>query len=281
MIEDKFPSIKISQHKKILWILAILITISSAVYQRLTGPTYSIRGSVTLENSEIPFKLLRSETTDQDVSITLSVKDTAIGGYVKYKRFRSRDEWTQVPFQRSAETLQAFLPRQPAAGKIIYYVYLSKNDVTLSLTGEEAVVLRYKGPVPAIVLIPHVLIMFLAMLFSNRTALETLDAAGNPKKLMIYTIVFFFVGGFILGPAVQKYAFGAFWTGFPFGYDLTDNKTLIGMLGWLFAWYKNRKNKNSRVAILFAALLLLAVYLIPHSLLGSELDYTQVGPQTD
>ncbi|UCF65003.1 MAG: hypothetical protein JSW33_03995 [bacterium] len=281
MSTDRIPSLKISQYKKSLWILAILITISSAVYQRLTGPTYPIRGSVTLESSVVPFKLLRSETTDRDVSITLSVSDTAIGGYVKYKRYRSHDEWTQTPLQRSGETLQAFLPRQPAAGKIIYYVYLVEDDTRLSLTGDEAVILRYKGPVPATVLIPHVLIMFLAMLFSNRAALEALDAAGKPKKLMLYTVAFFLVGGFILGPAVQKYAFVEFWTGFPFGYDLTDNKTLFAMLGWLFAWFKNRNNHSSRMTIIFAALLLLAVYLIPHSVLGSELDYTQMEPQTD
>ena len=35
------------------------------------------------------------------------------------------------------------------------------------------------------------------------------------------------VGGFILGPLVQNYAFGELWTGVPFGWDLTDNKTLI------------------------------------------------------
>ncbi|MFZ0391231.1 MAG: hypothetical protein WAN36_12310, partial [Calditrichia bacterium] len=54
------------------------------------------------------------------------------------------------------------------------------------------------------------------------------------------------------------------------------NKTLIAMLGWLFAWYKNRNGHRSRWAVVLAAVIMLAVYLIPHSVLGSELDYTQV-----
>ena len=83
------------------------------------------------------------------------------------------------------------------------------------------------------------------MLLSNRTGLETLDPAGQSKKYMLWTIGFFWVGGLILGPAVQKYAFDAWWTGIPFGYDLTDNKTLIAMLGWLWAWFKNRNQHFS------------------------------------
>jgi hypothetical protein len=183
---------------------------------------------------------------------------------------------TRIPLQRDGETLHARLPQQPPAGKLLYYVYLGQEQNRVSLTGEEPVILRYKGPVPAYVLIPHVLFMFIAMLVSNRVALEALDRTGNAKRYIKWFILLFFVGGFIFGPVVQKFAFGEFWTGFPFGYDLTDNKTLIGMLGWLFAWYKNRKTHVNRASIFFAAVLLLAVYLIPHSVFGSELDYTKI-----
>jgi hypothetical protein len=244
----------------------------------MTGPTYPIREKTKLGKTEITFKLLRSETTDQQAPVRLIVKDSSITGYVRYKRYLSHDEWSQIPLIRAGDTLQTFLPRQPAAGKIMYFVYLNQDELTLSLTGEEPVILRYKGPVPAAVLIPHILIMFLAMLFSNRTALEALDPAARPKRLMYITIALFFVGGLILGPVVQKFAFGEFWTGVPFGHDLTDNKTLIGMLGWLFAWFTNRKDRTNRWSIIFAAILLLAVYLIPHSVLGSEIDYTKTNP---
>jgi len=73
---------------------------------------------------------------------------------------------------------------------------------------------------------------------------------------------------------VQKYAFDAFWTGFPFGYDLTDNKALIAMLFWLAAWLASR-TRDRRGWIILAALVMFIIFMIPHSLLGSELDYTQ------
>jgi cytochrome bd-type quinol oxidase subunit 2 len=122
--------------------------------------------------------------------------------------------------------------------------------------------------------------MFLAMLFSTRAGLEALDKNGNPRKLVIWTTGLLFVGGMILGPLVQKYAFGALWTGFPFGFDLTDNKTLIAMLGWIAALIAGRKGKPARVWVLGASVLLLIVYLIPHSLLGSQLDYSKLNPPT-
>jgi amino acid permease len=82
----------------------------------------------------------------------------------------------------------------------------------------------------------------------------------------------------ILGPFVQKFAFGEYWTGFPWGYDLTDNKTLIMWVAWILAVLvlggKTRKiGAMARLAVLIAAFVMTVVYLIPHSMRGSELNY--------
>ncbi len=77
----------------------------------------------------------------------------------------------------------------------------------------------------------------------------------------------------ILGPLVQKYAFGAFWTGVPFGWDLTDNKTLIALIFWILAVIMNKK-KNTGLYTVIAAAVTLIVFSIPHSLFGSELDFS-------
>jgi hypothetical protein len=275
MAKLKFIDLRIAKHHVWLWILAFVITVSSAVYQRMTGPTYPYRGEATIGENNVSFKLIRSETVNRDAEIKLEVPDTAVSGYVRYRRYKSHDEWSNIPMEREGEHLVAYLPHQPAAGKLMYYVYLTKANKEVSLSGDEPVIIRYKGAVPNAVLIPHVILMFLAMLYSNRAALESLDSQGDARRYMLWTMGFFFIGGFILGPAVQKYAFDALWTGFPFGYDLTDNKTLIGMLGWVWAWFKNRDGKDGRGWIFFAAVLMLAVYLIPHSVLGSEIDYTK------
>ncbi len=272
----RFLDLRIAHHKVLLWIIAFVITFGSVVYQRRTGPTYPVKGEVTVENSVISFRLLRSETVNVDAAVTLNVADPDISGFVRFRRYKSYDDWTIIPFQRKDDKLVAHMPHQPSAGKLMYFVYIEKGDQKLSLSGEKPVILRYKGAVPAAVLIPHILLVFLAMIYSNRAALEALDGQGKAYQYMLWTMGLFFIGGMICGPIVQKYAFGAFWTGFPFGHDLTDNKALFAMISWIVAWILNRKKRDCRVWIILAALFMMLIYLIPHSLLGSELDYTQM-----
>ena len=85
------------------------------------------------------------------------------------------------------------------------------------------------------------------------------------------TLVFLILGGFIMGPVVQKFSFGQYWTGWPLGDDLTDNKTLFALIAFVVAWFFRSKSYGRWLAIL-AAVVMLVVYLIPHSMNGSELD---------
>ena len=71
---------------------------------------------------------------------------------------------------------------------------------------------------------------------------------------------------------MQKHAFGEDWTGWPVGEDLTDSKTLFIWGGWLLATLF----PGRRAAVVLAALVMLAAYLVPHSLRGSALDYEQL-----
>jgi hypothetical protein len=259
----------------LLWTVALIITLAAAVYQRRTGPSYPARGEATIGSATIRYRLPRTEDVGRDVRLAIAVAGAEADGFVRYRRCKSDDAWSTVPLRRDADgELVARLPQQPAAGKLMYFVHIRVGNEDRSLTGDEPIILRYKGAVPAWALIPHVLLMFSAMLVSNRAGLEAVDPRGRPRRLTLVTIVLLFGGAFMFGPIVQKNAFDAFWTGFPFGYDLTDNKALIAMLFWLAAWFANRK-RDGRGWIIVAALIMFIIFMIPHSLLGSELDYTQ------
>jgi hypothetical protein len=263
-----------------LWILAFFLTLSAAVYQRLTGPTYPIRGKSVINGTVIKYRLIRTHEIGPNCEISVEVPDKAIEGYLLYKRYPTDDPWEQIPLSRKGDLLSANLPQQPSSGKLAYKVYLIQSNKKVSLTEDDPVIIRFKDYVPRTILYPHILIMFLAMLFSTRAGLEALRKEGNPRKLVLWTVGLLFVGGLILGPLVQKYAFGALWTGFPFGHDLTDNKTIIAFLGWVAALIAGRKGKPARGWVLGASILLLVVYLIPHSVLGSQLDYSKLNPPT-
>ena len=261
--------------KFLFWFLAVVITLGSAVYQRRTGPTHPLRGKAAVAGTEVRFKLPRSAESVKDAEIAVSAP-APLEGYLDYMRYKSEDTWTRVPLVRKGENLVGSLPKQPAAGKLAYKVSLTGGYVAIAITGEDPVVIRFKDPVPAWLLIPHILIMFAGMLFSTAAGLAALDRKKKPRRFALAAAVLLIVGGFVLGPLVQKYAFGVLWSGFPFGTDLTDNKTLISLLFWIAALVAGRKGKPARAFVLAASIVTLVIYLIPHSLLGSQLDYSKM-----
>jgi len=266
--------------KLLLWIVAFLITILTAYYQRVTGPTYPLKGKIKFSGKEIDYKLDRSHGGNGDQIVKIKIPDQEIKGSLYYKRYKTNDSYIEVKMQYSNGELKAGLPHQPPAGKLEYYIKLYNKQNVIHLPENRSVVTRFKGHISLYVLIPHILFMFTAMLLSVRTGLEIFNKESNYKKLTYWTIAILFLGGLILGPIVQYYAFGAFWTGVPFGWDLTDNKTLIAMLGWLIALFMYGRSKKPKLWAVYASLLLLVVYLIPHSVLGSELDYNKLNKQS-
>lgn len=255
-----------------LWIFTIVLTLIFVVYQRLTGPTHPIRGSVELNDTKIKYRLIRTSEGQSNAKIKVKIPSEDITGVLYYKRYKTDDEWTKVAMQLEEGRLAGFLPVQPPAGKLAYEVELSQADETIKLT-EEPVVIRFKGDVSKIILWPHILFMFTAMLLSTRTGLEALVRGKRTLTYAWITLITLGIGGLILGPAIQLQAFGDWWTGWPFGQDLTDNKTAVSFIFWLIAVIRLRKHPEKPTWALIAAAVLLAVYLIPHSVLGSEFDY--------
>jgi len=261
-----------------LWILAFVLVTLAAVYQRMTGPTYPIRAAVKIGDTDYRFRLARSSGAAGDEKIPLAVPDTRVRGVMEFRRFKSNDAWSTQELERQGDYLVATIPHQPPAGKVMYRIGLLSDAQPVWLT-VEPVVIRFKGDVPATVMIPHVAFMFLAMLFSTRAGLEALLKRPQTLRLTVWTVITLGIGGMILGPVVQKLAFGAYWTGWPFGSDLTDNKTVLAFVFWLLAWWRLRKHPESRAWALIASVVLFLVYMIPHSVLGSEIDYTRLPPQ--
>jgi hypothetical protein len=276
--------------KFLLWLLAFIITLGTAYYQRKTGPTYPSRVNVTLNDSLYELKLIRSIGLDERSQVKLDIKDTSIKAVLYYKRYNTQDDYSSTDFRYKVYPVNSFImnrifrineekgffadvPSQPRAGKIQYYIELTDSKGTKSLMKETPVVIRFKGAVPWFILLPHVLIMFIAMLFSTGAGLLAIAKIPSYKKYGVWTLILLIAGGFILGPIIQKLAFNQFWAGVPMGWDLTDNKTLIALIFWILAVVMNHKKDKTLYTIL-AAIVLLIVFSIPHSLFGSELNYS-------
>jgi len=261
----------------VLWLAALLVMIGAAAWQRLTGPTHPRRGHTTVAGLDVRWRLLRSSVSGEPFMVSVPAPP-GLTGTVRYRRLPTSEPFREVVMTREGGALAGLLPTQPPAGKLEYYVTLETPVGTVRIPDGEPIVMRFKGDVPAEVLVPHVVVMFFAMLVGIRSALAALLGRPEAKRYAWVALVGITLGGLVLGPIVQKYAFQAFWTGWPKGGDLTDNKTAVMWLVWVVALFvlarrKDPADRTARASVVLAALVMIVVYVIPHSLRGSQLDY--------
>jgi hypothetical protein len=260
--------------KTIFWTLAVIITITTAIFQRVTGPTYPKSFSFDIDGKEYKIQLPRSQNgTSEDAMILLEIEDPLVYGTIHYRRFPTNDVFDTIQMHRENKELIAWLPKQKAAGKIEYGIRLFKENKEVVIQKNNNLILRYKDNVPVFILIPHILFIFTGMLLSTLTGFYAISGIPSYKFYTGLTLIMFLIGGMIMGPIVQKFAFGEYWAGFPFGKDLTDNKALIAFVFWVIAWIGNRKEGKRKYLVIIAAIVNLAIAFIPHSARGSELDY--------
>lgn len=268
----------------LLWVLAVVLMLATAVYQRRTGPTHPLRGEAMVDGTAVAYRLIRSANTGADARVAIP-DPGGVEGELRWRRYPTDDPYTGVPLRLEGDDLVAALPSQPPAGKLEYHLVLRGGSGEEAIPPDRSAVIRFKGAVPAAALIPHILAMFFGVLWGLRTLLEALLGRRGLAWMTYATLGLIGVGGMFLGPVVQKYAFGAFWTGVPFGWDLTDNKTLVMFVCWLCAAAALRWRRTAptvvRWAVGGAAAVMVIVYLIPHSMYGSELDYEQLDSGVD
>lgn len=241
------------------WVLAGMATLALAVWQRYSGPSRPVAGETSLAGVRFSFRLPRSHAGPSDAPIRLPAATATMAGQVSFRKHGSQEPWTTVDFTRQGAELVAALPQQPPAGKLDYKLRLQDSGEIVWLYSGKPVTIRFRGDVPLWLLAPHVTCMFLAMLLAARSGYGA--AAGEAVQAWVRSgFLALTLGGMILGPAVQKAAFGEWWTGWPVGPDLTDNKTAVAwvLLG-IAAW------RGSRWWTMIAALVTFIIFAIPHS----------------
>ena len=148
--------------KSVYWLLAIVITLVLSIYQRMTGPTYPKKVTIELNGESYPVKLPRSGVQHDEIITLKAVPEHVEGPQLHYRRYPTTNDYTTVDFAYQDSTWQASLPVQPVAGKLQYYITVGGKDYLK----DEPIVIRFRNDVPAIILIPHILLMFGAMLFA-------------------------------------------------------------------------------------------------------------------
>ncbi len=178
------------------------------------------------------------------------------------------------------------LPRYDVGSRIRYALALTRPDGSIVRTPEKGYyVLKFKTDASKPVIVAHVVCMFGAFFFmvlSFFGALRMLRRGAGKRGTVgaaRWALIFTIVGTWPLGLVLNRQTFGFFWQGFPFGSDITDNKTQVIFIFWLVSLllvrgsFFGRGEERDRLgpkgfawAIVASFVVSLALYLLPHSL---------------
>ncbi len=255
--------------KKISYLfISLIFALIVAVFQRITGPTYPVKGTINVDGRDVKYKLPRSCTIKKNECVVYIYGNVA-DAYILWKRLGVDEEFKRIGFNHKNGKSIAIIPDDFApASKIEYDFFVGERKVNL-----KKIILRFKGEVKSWAIITHIIFLFLSFSVSFYLFLEIVFEKKFSIKLFWLNYISMFIGGLVVGPIIQKDAFGVWWSGFPFGYDMTDNKFLLSFIFWSYAAYKIFRGYEAKKTVFFAFFITLLTYLIPHSLFGSEYDY--------
>lgn len=258
--------------KTLLWLLSLVITLSTIFYQRVIEPKKYVEGKAYFDQLEIPYKLPRYHEITSDCPVQLVVPDENILAYVEYRPYNSDDLWTRCAFKRKEEIITTYISPLPKSDVIEYRLVLFDNDrdLEISIPKYGFVVMHWRHPVPTVFLVLHHVILYLALLFSLSTGLMAIISPHRPWKLALLTCLLFFLGGICLRAMVAKYSSGIWWSGFPVGDNFFENKMILIFLSWLTLFSFKIRDEIGKGWFIATSLFTLIMFNIPNYWLNPE-----------
>ena len=71
------------------WIIAFILTLAIAVYQRITGPTHPVKESITLNGIDVKAKFDRNHSGEGDQPVIVELSSIILDGELYWKRFKT------------------------------------------------------------------------------------------------------------------------------------------------------------------------------------------------
>jgi hypothetical protein len=253
--------------KSISWFLAILITLSVAIFQFMMGMTYPLVTEVNTGKQRIQCELKRTYSGKTDCPVILPIGDIMVSGHILYRIYPSGNTISRIDFKREGDKLIARLPEQPLAGKLEYRVFLEREGTKIDVNDGKPVIVRFLGKVPVYILVLQSIFILLSLLLSTYAGI--LAGFGiKTYRWMVYLIVASLLGVvFFLQPLVHKYSLNQSWTCVPNSWELSDNKLLFALIIWLLTAYYNLR-KTRRGLVIVSSIISILLFSIPHGFPG-------------
>jgi hypothetical protein len=283
---------KIMKFWRILF--AFIFTLLLLGFARKTTTVRSVhvtaeKSGILIDHNTVPKKVGEGEV--QIPVKVIGANEVKLFYKIEEGEFQSVD---MTPKEGESDVFVASIPHHKKGTKAWYYIEARKQiddtKLTVSLpdrnsTNFDPILLKFEGVVPPYIIFSHVFSNFAAVFFSVLAVGKAVDLKKRKstlKKSVVFsllTFIFLFLGFFILGCALNYFAFGVRWEAFPFGHDVTDNKSQIILLFWLVTLFlvkgtifgrdpsKNLvSEKTYSTMVIISFVVTVIMYLIPHSI---------------
>lgn len=275
--------------------VAAIFTLLMLAFTRSTTAVRSTQEIVDQQGILISHKTVPKQVGDQIPTIAAKVEGASQVRLV-YKIGKKGDYQSiaMLPQPGEPDVFAASIPHYPKSTLAWYYLeavgQAGPEQITVTLPETKSgkvdpIRLKFEGRVPAYIVIPHVSAIFAAIFFATLTVFTAVDlkrGKGTLRKSVKYcgmTLALLFTGFIPLGWAMNYFAFGVLWEAFPFGRDVTDNKSQIMFLFWLVTlilvwgtlWGKGeQKNlisaKGYSTLVIVSFIATMIILAVPHSL---------------
>jgi hypothetical protein len=263
---------------------------------------YTVKATISNPNGlELKFQGLSVfYTTDGEHYSEAKMEGT--GNFNEFEaRIPGQDPGTTISYyiavvDKESQTTQ--LPKYAPHDQFTFRVILGKGEATVSLLAAHVIFIL--GAIIFVLAAAYYSLKYLSKGYGINKVIQTAGIATG----MI------FIGGFPLGWIIAYQVYGTPWTGIPFGWDITDNKTLVIFIYWViilfmvkgttmnlfskgkgkycpYRWllslsgkfnFSQNNKRSDRLGYkrfakltIIGAVLTIALYLIPHSLMVSPL----------
>lgn len=207
-------------------------------------------------------------------------------GMIACYRFRGSDkvEYTSL-FSFEENWFEGHLPNFGKGTRLEYWIRAVNTKGEMLRVPSSPATLKYKGKVSESVLVAHIAFMFAAFFFMVMSlfgAIRILRGQEGKRSTVAaarWVLVMSLIGGWPLGFILNRQAFGTLWEGYPFGYDITDNKTQVMFVLWLASLllvrgsFLGRGEEKDRLGarpfayvIIASFLVSLVLFILPHSI---------------
>jgi hypothetical protein len=271
-------------------IIAFLLTVVLLVIARRMSTRHSENFTVQADGITLSHQTVTENFGDGPVLLVKGSPLNKIVAVVYYSEHPGGPDYKTIDMAYTPEGLSTRLETLNKGLRCYYHIDIFKDNLRIA-TFPPAIAgkaindqfIKFKGHISPIILTPHILLMFGTIFFGLMAVFTSIDLArgkGDARRSVLFLLLTFicaFIGGIPLGIAVSQQTFGGSgWGGWPLGTDITDSKTEVLLLFWLFtlvlSWRGLRGQKMAISNGIYSFLTILSfvvtfiTFLIPHSI---------------